>query len=593
MVVSGLRDLLEREALRSRAGDRTFRRGERYAAEGRVSGMVEEGGDLSGTVAGTDDYEVRLRLDGDELAASCDCPIGEDGVFCKHMVALALAWLDGYEAPPSEPGHRVPRPRPARSRRVTISDIRTHLEGLDHAALVELVVAQADRDDSLRERLALRVAMAEANGAGADLVRRAIDQAVRAPDFVRYADAYAYARGIDAAIDLVEDTLHDGSAAVAIDLCEHALGCIERAMEHVDDSDGEMGGLLERLQELHLVACEAARPDPVELAARLFGWELGDEWGVFSGAALTYTDVLGAAGLAEYRRRAEVEWAKVPPLTPGADAGGSFADRRFRITSIMESLAAVAGDVDERVAIMSRDLSSPYAFLEIARVCLDAARADEALDWAERGMRAYPGSPDGRLRAFLAELYHQRSRHDEAVALIWAAYGDRPTLEGFLLLKSHAQRIDAWPVWRERAVDAARAAVVCAQATARPARFRWDLPVDGSALARMYLSEGDVDAAWQEAIALGCSEQVWRELARRREADHPADAIPIFQREVEALLGTKRNDGYEAAVELLGHIRGLMVALGAEDEFAAYLAAVRAAHGRKRNFTSMLAAIAW
>jgi hypothetical protein len=42
-----------------------------------------------------------------------------------------------------------------------------------------------------------------------------------------------------------------------------------------------------------------------------------------------------------------------------------------------------------------------------------------------------------------------------------------------------------------------------------------------------------------------------------------------------------------------GHIRGLMVALGAEDEFAAYLAAVRATHGRKRNFTSMLAAMAW
>ena len=592
MAVSGLRDLLGREALRGRAGDRTFQRGERYAAEGRVSGMIEERGHLSGTVAGTDDYEVRLWLDGDELAASCDCPVGEDGVFCKHLVALALAWLEG-DAETQEPDQRLPQPRPARPRRVTLDDIRTHIEGLDRAALVELVLAQADRDASLRERLALRVAMAEATGAGADVVRRAIDQAARAPDFVRYADTYAYARGIDAAIDLVESILHEGSAAVAIELCEHALGRVERAMEHVVDSDGEMGGLLERLQELHLIACEAARPDPVELAARLFAWELGDEWDVFSGAALTYADVLGAAGLAEYRRRAEVEWAKVPPLAPGADGGRSFGDRRFRITSIMESLARASGDVDELVSIMSRDLSSPYGFLEIARVCLDAARADEALDWAERGMRAYPGSPDGRLRAFLAELYHQRSRHDEAVALIWAAYGDRPTLEGFLLLKSHAQRINAWPAWRARAVDTAREAVVRAQATARPARFRWDLPVDGSALARMYLSEGDVDAAWQEAVALGCSEQVWRELARRREADHPADAIPIYQREVEALLGTKRNDGYAAAVELLGHIRGLMVTLGDGAEFASYLAAVRAAHGRKRNFTSKLAAMEW
>ncbi len=592
MAIARLRDLLEREALVRRAGDRTFRRGQRYAAEGRVSGLVEEGDDLSGTVAGTDDYEVRLWLHGDELAFSCDCPVAEDGVFCKHMVALALAWLD-EEAVPPEPDLQLKRPGLTRQRRVTLDDIRAHLEGMDHAALVELVLAQASLDDGLREHLALRVAMADATGAGADLVRRAIDQAVRTPDFVRYADAYGYARGIDAAIDLVESILRDGSADAAIELCEHALGRIERAMEHVDDSDGEIGGLLERVQELHLAACEVARPDPVSLAARLFAWELGDDWDVFSGAALTYADVFGEVGLAEYRRRAEAAWAKVPPLTPGVDVGSSFGDRRFRITSIMASLARGSGSVDELVAIMSRDLSSPYAFLEIARVCVEAGRADDALEWAECGMSAFPGTLDGRLREFLAALYHQHSRHDEAIALIWAAFEHGPTLEGFLLLKSHAGRIDAWPVWRARAFGTAREAVVLAQATAWPARSRWDTPVDGSALARMYLGEGDLDAAWREATALGCSEGVWRELAKRRETTHPADAIPVYQREVEALLGTKRNDGYASAVELLGHIRGLMVTLVAEAEFVTYLATVRATHGRKRNFTRMLAAMDW
>lgn len=43
---------------------------------------------------------------------------------------------------------------------------------------------------------------------------------------------------------------------------------MEQAIESVDDSDGEMGGLLERLRELHLAACRVARPDPAELAAR-------------------------------------------------------------------------------------------------------------------------------------------------------------------------------------------------------------------------------------------------------------------------------------------------------------------------------------
>ena len=109
-------------------------------------------------------------------------------------------------------------------------------------------------------------------------------------------------------------------------------------MDHVDDSDGEMGGILGRLGDLHLAACEVARPDPVLLAGRLFAWELGGQWDVFTGAVLTYADVLGETGLAEYRRRAEVEWATVPPLGSGSaaarprepGAGSSRANRRHR-----------------------------------------------------------------------------------------------------------------------------------------------------------------------------------------------------------------------------------------------------------------------
>ena len=588
----GLGDLVTPEALRLHAGDRTYRRGRDYASEGRVSEIAEDGLVLTGTVEGTLDYEVILKVEVGEILASCDCPMGETGTFCKHGVALGLAWLE--QAPePAGPEPSASVLRKSRPRRITTEGIRDHLAAMDHGALVDLVLAQAERDDLLHERLLLLVATAEANGAGADMVRRAIDQAVRVPDFVRYADVYGYVSGIHGAVDLLEDILRTGQAEVVIELAEHALRRVERAMDHVDDSDGEMGGVLGRLQGVHLAACEVARPDPVVLAGRLFAWEVDGEWDVFAGAVLTHAEVLGEAGLAEYRRRAEVEWATVPPLGPGSGIGRSFEGRRFRIASIMESLARAAGDVDELVTVKARDLSSPYAFLEIAQVCLDAGRADEALDWAEQGVRAFPDTSDGRLRAFLAESYHQQSRHDEALALVWAPFEARPTVEGFAVLKAHASRVDAWPAWRDRALQAARAAVVEARGKKRPAPNRWDTPSDDSALVRMYLGEDDVEAAWREAVELGCSEAVWRELARRRETDHPVDAIPIYQREVEALLRTARSDGYAAAVELLRHIRGLMIRIGAEAEFTGYLATVRAGHARKRNLTKMLDATGW
>ena len=100
------------------------------------------------------------------------------------------------------------------------------------------------------------------------------------------------------------------------------------------------------------------------------------------------------------------------------------------------------------------------------------------------------------------------------------------------LLKAHADRIDAWPTWRTRALEATRASIVEELRAARPIRHRWETPTDGSSLVRIYLWEGELEPAWQEAGALGCTDALWRELAVKREPDHPADALPIYQREV-------------------------------------------------------------
>jgi hypothetical protein len=71
----------------------------------------------------------------------------------------------------------------------------------------------------------------------------------------------------------------------------------------MDDSDGYLGGILEKLQAVHLAACKQAKADPVALARRLFAWELGTSWGTFYGAAATYADVLGQKGLGDVPRQ--------------------------------------------------------------------------------------------------------------------------------------------------------------------------------------------------------------------------------------------------------------------------------------------------
>lgn len=119
----------------------SLERGADYAAMGRVHGLAHDGQVVVAEVAGGRRYRVRLWVEDDRLAHVCTCPVGEDGRFCKHCVAVGLAWIAARA-----PAATVERALP---------DVREHLAALDRDALVELLMEQAAVDDRLRRRLSL------------------------------------------------------------------------------------------------------------------------------------------------------------------------------------------------------------------------------------------------------------------------------------------------------------------------------------------------------------------------------------------------------------------------------------------------------
>jgi len=578
-MTSNLESVLDRRSLRRMAGARSFARGEEYFADEQVGALVEHQGTIVAKVQGTRSYRVKLWVENGELGFLCTCPVGADGAFCKHCVAAGLTWIEGRHPVT----HGKSRSKPA----VTMQDVRAHLATLDKGKLADMLVDQAMEDDRLRQRLLMKAARQGPKGLDVATYRRAIDEAVDAGEFVDYRDAYDYARGIEEAVDSVEELLKDGHTAEVIELAEHTLLAVEEAIESVDDSDGHMGGILERLQKIHHKACKKANPDPVALARRLFEWELRTDWDTFYGAARTYADVLGGKGLAVYRKLAEAEWAKVPALGPGRDDSQKYG-KRFRITHIMETLAGLAGDVDALVAIKQRDLSSAYAFLQIAEALKGAGKRDQALEWAERGVKAFPERTDGRLREFLAGEYHHRKRHEEAMALIWAEFTESPALDRYRILKGHADRVGLWNLWREKALEHLREAIARAKVGRKEDGWGRYVAADHSDIVRIFLWEKDVEAAWREAGAGGCSDGLWMELAGKWEKGHPEDVLPIYQRQIERTLNRKNNQAYREAVALLRKIRDLAVRIGDETRFTRYLASVRAMHKPKRNFMKLL-----
>ena len=565
---SALRENLTRDAMLELAGETYFERGEGYHRGGNVHDLAEHAGVVVAKVAGTGDYRVRLWAE-DGLDFSCNCPLGVDGEFCKHCVAAGLAWLEG-DFSERAPGGSA-----------TMDDVQAYLEEQDKDLLVRIVMQQAMDDEGLRERLLLRAS--RMGGLDQAAFRRALDDAVSFDDDY-YGPPWEYASGIENVVGAIEELLEEGFAPEVIELSEYALASVEKAMNY--DVDGTIGEILERLEGIHLKACKRAKPDQEALAKRLFEWELGGDYDTFFDAVNTYADVLGERGLAEYRRLAEKEWADVPTLGPDREDRPRYYGKREILADIMQTLAYRSGDVEAIVAIKSKDLRNSFAYLEIAQLYKQQGDDEKALEWAEEGAWVFPGGGHPNLRRFLADEYHDRGRHEEAMDLVWKEFAEVPRLHYYQELKDHAERAGTWESWRGKALDFLRE-VIASQKKESNSSYLF-FAMDHSELVGILLWEGNVEDAWREAKEGGCSDGLWLDLAARREEDHPEDSLVVYQGRIEPLVNLTNNKAYKRAYELILKVRTLMRRLGRQTEFDEYVELLRLEYKRKRNFIELL-----
>jgi uncharacterized Zn finger protein len=563
--------------IRRLAGEEAYQRGADYFAHGHVLSSEQHAESLAARVRGSKQYTVNLNVEDGILDYDCDCPAGSEGSFCKHCVAVALYWLKQVSG-------KAKKPRAAK--RATLTEAAKILQSQEKEALIALVMDWAKDDPRFRERVLLYASKQLSPEAAVDAIRTAFDKAARHRGYLRYRQTRAYARRVAQAIEPIEQLLTDGRAAAVIDLAESALTTLLASVERTDDSDGRVREQIDKLEQIHLLACREARPDPQKLAKTLFEFEMDPRSDGFYKLVFNYADILGEEGIKAYREIAEAEWAKVPARTSKdrwIDAGSNF-----RIRQIMESLAELSGDSERSIEILSRDLSHPNKYLELAQAYSGAARHDDALRVAKEGMNAFPNADRG-LTDFVAEEYHRRGRHDEAMRLIWDQFCGQLHLQSYIKLEQHARKANAWLEWRERALTEIRSRLARAKADSAAQKLRtssW-FRVDHSPLVEIFLYEKRFDEAWHEAQEGGCSYVLWLRLAEAREADHPEDAAPIYLKYVEPAI-VLANSQYDEAVDLLVKAAAVMNRMGRREEFQAELERLRTKHRKRPNFMKLL-----
>lgn len=136
---------ITRATLKKLAGDVYFERGVGYHDAGNVVQLRVGSDGITARVQGSEliPYLVRFWREKQTLQWGCACPLGDEGAFCKHLVAVGLAYLAEDEID-NEPDAGV-----------TLEEIQELLRPLDRAALDELITLQSLWDERMLAELRL------------------------------------------------------------------------------------------------------------------------------------------------------------------------------------------------------------------------------------------------------------------------------------------------------------------------------------------------------------------------------------------------------------------------------------------------------
>ena len=597
-------------ALRDDAGPGVFQRGQTYAASGAVQEAALEAGEdggvvLHATVLGTQLYACSVELDTDAVVlGDCDCPHAQDGYFCKHQVALALTLrgILGGQAPEQTPDAKK-KVATAAKRAQTQAQNRAMLQAFvrsqSAAVLAERVLQWAERDRDLMADLKAWAVQAQAVD-DPKALKAAIGELLKHSGFLDWRDSGAYARKAEKVLPLLEKALaRDAASARA--LCDHALRRLYKVAEQADDSNGEIGGLMEQVMALLLRSLQLA-PPPAQWVDDWFDLMEADPWGLWSEEAVL--KVAGSAVQLRYSQRVQKEWQAWQAAHPvravqhGAATKrlvvpptGSWDYERAKLRRRYLNDLKRQGDAQAVVEAMRASMQEANEHGELVAYCESVGRLREALQYAEAAYQLFPN--DWRCEADVLRCYERDGWDTEALAIRRKQLEKDPSVERYqaalktakvagLDVVSYRAELFAWAEARElQGRQQSGLANYQRRFVPQPSGRNVSVRVD------WLMAEKN----WQQALELVqpphvCAPDLLHTLAKKLPKDQALSAIALLQR-VFAVAMPGASTPYADVLALVADIAQRM------DSFqrGQWLAGLRAQYKAKRNFIKGLDAI--
>lgn len=595
--------------IRAGASPESFRRGEEYYREDAISNTAIQGTILSGECAGTyaPYYRVQVELDEAGIAdASCTC-LYEYGGYCKHIVALLLAYL---HHPKTFTVRRAPEEL---------------LADLDHNDLIAILTKLIQEQPDLYGRIEAMTSVPSKSKkkrkkkVDIEVYRRHILGIVHSLDGMRMSEAYWHVGGLANQLREVQESavkfLDAGDAESALEILLVLLEESSRGIEYIDDSDGELGGfvgelgtslaeailsmelsqveqdrLIRRLEKLIDYAGDYGMEGNLDIAvqAAKYGWddipekmyplhrtthqvdkndalddwdddEDWDEEDEFEPREWGFPVVSGVEDLTEAKLNVLDRQGRIEEYL----ALCKKEERHLRYTLKLCDLKQTA----EAVKYAKKHLTTAEETLEVARRLRESRLVAEAIEIGEHGLKL-KGSKSG-LGEWLGPVEEAQGRTTQALTAWLAAFGEHPSLETYKTIKRLAG--PGWKRLRPEAMTKLRKSY------------------DKQVLAEVHLLEEE----WDEAIKVAEGRDVWYPVVETV-ADgvvhhRPEWVVKISLKHAERLMSEPKSKNYPIAAAWLKRAKQAYKLLGKTDEWQKYLRETKEKYKRRPALQNQLA----
>jgi len=618
-------------------GSTYLSRGRDYQKKKRVLLLAcSPEGELSARVVGSGLYDTVVeRDDAGNLSSVCSCPLGGD---CKHAVAVVLECLARVKA-----GKEIPSELPAvsgkqpaapsldptdddgvcvalevsakkpkstgASRKTKRVSLEEYLHGLPGSELVTLVLELADASDDIERLLKSRAALASGEaGAVVRSVRKELARVSSEPGWRNSWTGEGHTPDYSLVTNYLENLLAAGQADLVLQLGLEVIAAGTEQVETADDEGDTAMAVSEALSPVWEALSQSSL-SAVERILWLYDRHLDEEYDLCDGAE-DEADVW-EVGAEVWNQVADALLARLDTKEMKVAHREDYGThcRRDRVGHWAICALQQAGRENEAVELAFREAPITQSHERAVNLLIEVGRLEEARALALEGIKQTQVTLPGiaaHLRTRLRDLAGREKNHVLEAAFLAEEFFLRPSLEGYRSLRQATQQVGLWDAVREQTLSAL-------QTGSSPLRGKeWPLPDTGTSpdrerqgspaphphlLTEIALDEGDhaeVLKWYYKASAdrfgwggIGLAERVACEVA----ATHPDESIAIWRKLAKQCIGRANRSGYEESLRYLRSMRRLLIQSERQDEWEAYLLALREEHRRKRALLETLDAL--